>query len=185
MWHTPEGMRVLRGCEGRLFRLGVRALARRIHFYHGRDYFGRLTANERLLALAAAARALLEPSAPFPGHTAWNEAAVYAVYYFLGRCARRSDQLRRLVWKACRENGVLARTAAPIDRSDPEEVEFAIECLADRILWDRDWELEEEFCNPDGEEVYFTSPPVATPARVELAKAYIAGLGRGRQRRAA
>jgi hypothetical protein len=40
--------------------------------------------------------------------------------------------------------------------------------LADLILWDRDWDLEEELSQEEGAG-NFASPPVATPERVQEA----------------
>jgi hypothetical protein len=45
---------------------------------------------------------------------------------------------------------------------------FALEALADLILWDRDWELEEELCQEEGDS-YFAPPPVADPESVQAA----------------
>jgi hypothetical protein len=173
MWYTPEGMRSLRGPEAELFRLGARALARRIDSYRCGGYFDRLTAGERLVALSVVTRALLEPFEHFPGRTAWAEATIYAVFVLLQRVVASSRRVRLLVEAACTQH-CLARAghADPADVHE-EEPELAVEGLADLILWDRDWELEEELCDTEGEETYFVAPPAAAPARVDQAREYL------------
>jgi hypothetical protein len=48
------------------------------------------------------------------------------------------------------------------------DTRFALEALADLVLWDRDWELEVELCHEEGDD-YFAPPPVADPERVQAA----------------
>ena len=107
MWHSPDGDRTLEGAEATLFRFGLASLLRRLPAYHGAGYFGRLTRGEKLIALAGAATALLDPGTPSPEHTAWIEAAIYAVYRHLEVRVGRSGRSRRL-------------TAAAYRQADPE-----------------------------------------------------------------
>jgi hypothetical protein len=65
------------------------------------EFGSKLTARERLVALAHIARALLDRLEPAPELHAWNEAAVYAVYCFLRRGVRRSSKIRKLVAYVC------------------------------------------------------------------------------------
>ena len=172
MWHTPQGDRTLRGPEAELFRQGLLGTARRNDhgIFHG--YFSKLTARERLVALAHIARALLDRSEPAPELYAWNEAAVYAVYCFLRRGVRRSSKIRKLVASVCDQHG-LNDTCLTDPSSAMHDPRFCVEALADLILWDHDWELEDEMHDVEEFDSYYVAPPVATPQRVEQALAYL------------
>ena len=172
MWHTPEGDRTLRGSEADLFRLGVLAIAKRTHRYHPGAYFSRMTAGERLTALASVAQALLDPAEPAPCLYAWNEAAVHAVYRTLQRWASRSRRISRLARRAGEEMGMQEQFDADLGDEDsaPLEPPEIIGVLMDGILWDRDFDFEEEF--HEEMEEYFALPPVATPEQVEAATDY-------------
>jgi hypothetical protein len=169
MWYSPDGDRTLEGAEANFFRFGLAALVRRLPAYPGPGYFSRLTTGEKLVALAAAGQALLDPTEPSPEHTAWIEAAIYAVYRHLEVRVGRSGRTRRL-------------TAAAFRQADPDapaltsgiEFSLALEELADRILWNRDWELEDEMGQADA--CYFAPPPAATPERVQAALDYLHAL---------
>ena len=175
MWHTPQGDRTLCGPEAELFRHGLLAMARRNDHRIHRGYFSRLTARERLVALAHVARALLDGLEPAPDLHAWNEAAIYAVYCFLRHDAQRSPKTRRLVASVCGQHHLYDGC-----RADPSSMmhdpDFCLEALADLILWDHDWELEDEMHDVEEFNGYFVAPPVATPQRVEQALEYLRAL---------
>jgi hypothetical protein len=185
MWHSPHGDRTLGGAEARLARHGVLLLAKQAYGDHGPGYYGRLTGGEKLIALAAVAKALLDPHEPAPEHYAWNEATVYAAYRAVARRARDSPVAARLIRAADREVwlrfGGDPGPGEDDDQGDPDE---AVEALADLVLWDRDWELErlafsEEFDAHfvrEGFDSYFSPPPVPTAERVRQAEAYLQGL---------
>jgi hypothetical protein len=162
MWHSSSGDRTLEGAEAKLFRFGLVSLLRRLPTYRSPGYFGRLTRGEKLIALTGAAKALLDPTEPSPEHLAWMEAAIYAVYWHLQARARASKKVRQLTAAAYRELA-LHEDELP----DRMQTGLALEALADLILWNRDWELEDAL----GEDYddYFAPPPVADPERVQAA----------------
>ena len=163
MWHSSSGDRTLEGAEAKLFRFGLGSLLRRLPAYHAAGYFGRLTRGEKLLALARAAKSLLDPGEPSPEHVAWMESAIYAIYRHLQARADGSATIRKLTAAACRQTELCGgELPAKVD------TRFALEVLADLILWDRDWELEEELCQEEGDS-YFAPPPVADPESVQAA----------------
>ena len=191
MWHSPHGDRTLGGAEARLVRYGILALAKQAYRDHGFGYYGRLTGGEKLIALAAVARALLDPNEPSPEHYAWNEATVYAVYRAVARRAHDSPVAARLIRAADREVWLrFGGDAGPGEGEDQDDPDDAVEALAALVLWDRDWELErlafsEEFDRHfvrEGFDSYCVQPPVPTAERVQQAEAYLQGLRTQRRR---
>jgi hypothetical protein len=185
MWYTPEGLRTLEGAEAELFRVGAMALARRVDRYRSHGYFGRLSADERLIALAAAAKGLLESAEPYTGRSAWVEAAIYAVYCVLRKAVCRSQQLQALVRAACRARDI-GRARAEPGELDPLGAEVDVQCLSDLVLWDRAWETDCALHPPAPGDDYFAEPPDASAERVADATAYLQALAIRRtwQRRA-
>jgi hypothetical protein len=163
MWHSPSGDRTLEGAEAKLFRFGLVSLLRRLPAYNAEGYFDRLTRGEKLIALAASAKALLDPTEASPEHSAWMESAIYAVYCHMQERARSSKKVQQLTAAACRQTE-LCGGELPARR----DTAFALEALADLVLWDRDWELEDELSQEEGDD-YFAPPPVADPERVQTA----------------
>jgi hypothetical protein len=133
----------------------------------GVDPFDRHAAPVRIALLAEVVRAMTDAAVPAPEPNAANEAAVYAVFRFLhdeivseidtegtdevGQAGPDSGSpvpggdpffWRRLTLSACVEAGDLAGGLTP-DCDDAGEWEARLEGLADRVLWDRDWELED------------------------------------------
>lgn len=130
--------------------------------------FDAVTPGQQLALLAEVGRALFRKSVRAPVHTAINEAAIYAIFRALelsvqfeidGEAASEKST-RQLIWEwiaAEREHGA----EGPDDDDDDAGVltpecddfeawQFEIECIADKILWDRDWELDDLLvdCSP-------------------------------------
>lgn len=165
MYNTPLGVRVLKGCERRLF---VEALAMLIDTVIIEDEplasgaFESLQRNQKVFVLHRVGRALLCEDEPPPKLTAPIEAAVAAVF----GCVRSmvamelSGELaagdtagtpswRQMVAGACRENSI---SDEPIDveDDDADEWDILLECLEDCVLWDEDWAMEEHLdVDPD------------------------------------
>ena len=125
--------------------------------------FDRLQRNQKIAVLHAMAKGLLCGQEPAPRLTAAIEAAVATV--FLQSHAMISlelddefDELEEdapphLSW--C-ELILAAGREAEIDdlpsvtEDDPDEWELLLDCLEDRVLWDCDWEMEEQLdADPD------------------------------------
>jgi hypothetical protein len=177
MWRTSQGDRTLEGAEAELFRLGVVALAKRIRGRLLGDYFSRMTANERLCALAHIATALLDPSVPCPENRAWSESTIYAVFTILHRSRRRSKKIQALI-AAVAEQHHFDEEHDPDNPPAADDIDCRLEGIADLILWDRDWEDEDEMCDSEELEGYFDPQPPATPQRVKEARAYLEKLTR-------
>ncbi len=167
MYNTPLGVRVLKGCERRLF---AEALAMLIDTVIIEDEplasgaFESLQRNQKVFVLHTVGRALLCEDEPPPKLTAPIEAAVAAVF----GCVRSmvamelsgeladgdydtsgSPSWREMVAGACRENAI---SDEPIDveDDDPDEWDVLLECLEDCVLWDEDWAMEEQLdLDPD------------------------------------
>lgn len=177
MWRTPQGDRALQGAEATLFRYGVLGLAQKRTRSGFCAYFTRLTPNEQLHALAIVAQDLLDPDRPFAGHAAWKEAAIYAVYRYVAWKAEGVATARRLIHKACAETGYFDDADELPELRTADDYRDAAEALADLVLWDRDWELEDEIGGvADCDEDYFVMPPAPTPQRVDAARDFLTAL---------
>lgn len=91
MWHTPQGVRVLRGPEAHLFKTGVLLLQEQIedsldsaeydlNIPTGVSTFDMLEPEEKYIAIAAVARGLLSSKAQAETTVPWHQAAIYAIY---------------------------------------------------------------------------------------------------------
>ncbi len=86
MWWTPDGERILRGAEARLFTDALGALVNMVRDDHeslwqfGAPPFDDLQPNQKLAVLAQIGTALLRKDRPMPRLSAVLEAAVGAVY---------------------------------------------------------------------------------------------------------
>lgn len=171
MWHTVCGDRVLVGKERSLFVHGAAGLLDFLledtdDEMTGVGQFDRLEPNVRVVLLRDVVQALTDPTVPMPELTAVNEAAVHAVFEFMRgevgieiECAHLAgeradfqdcDQFywRRLVLAAYAEgcepdDADDGEDGMSVACTDVEEWDSQLECLADQILWDRDWEMEE------------------------------------------
>lgn len=174
MWHTSEGDRILTGSEARLFRSAVLHLVEQIKdepddpWICGIHLFDELTWSQKLAVLESVATHLLTHTARLPKLVAVNEAAIGSVFEHISFCIDQElhfnpDQQnwRQLVLDACHESFVTDRTdfgggdedaedgesCIPVSASDSDKGRWAtaIEMLADRILWDRDYQMMGDF----------------------------------------
>jgi hypothetical protein len=162
-----DGDRALTEAEWGLFRAGVELLREAVEedIQAGTDdadtgvaVFDRLTPEQKLALLADTALALRDPATPTPRHTAANEGAVAAVFSMI-RVAlemeldiagledeeERPAEIRRTLRAVCdgpndREQPLPDETA-----TDAEEWGWPLEEFEDRIFWDCDFEMGDEF----------------------------------------
>lgn len=166
MWHTPEGDRVLRGAEAKLIKAAITGVVELIleergmfmdQWKYGVRLFDELEPSQRLATLDRVATYLLTDTPECLDLCASYEAAVGALF----------EHIRvELVWEADGVFGDSTRweevfTAAyqeyvadePEDDDMPglgdeswgKNVDLQLEMLADRILWDRDYEMFDQF----------------------------------------
>ncbi len=171
MWHTSEGDRVLDGEEAALFRAAVLALVERVKDERAEEpayciqLFDELTWSQRIAVLEQVASHLLASTEKPPELTAVNEAAIGAVFEHISfeidseiLHAPHLVKWRQLVLDACLESfGQPVGNCESDDDDDmptfPESCQCArhelwhpaVQLLADRILWDRDYEMVAEF----------------------------------------
>jgi hypothetical protein len=166
MYNTRVGIRVLEGAERRLF---VETLAMLFDDVSMEDeppdsgpYYG-LQRNQKIFVLHTVARALLFESEPTPQLTAAIEAAVAAVFERAGSVVSLElsgefgadtdfpdlPSWRELVLAACHETGI-ADELTNVQQDDPDDWVVLLECLEGRLLWDSDWEMDEQLdADPD------------------------------------
>jgi hypothetical protein len=167
MWRTSKGERVLRGAEWELFRealAGVWDLVEHASdsgepFPSGVDVFDALQPGQQLALLAAVGRALSDEAVPAPELTALHEGTVAAVFNHARQTAveqagnpgepdgvETATSWRGLVLAACRE--ALGESESPLPTASSDDAEawaLLVDCLADQVLWDADYEMGDEF----------------------------------------
>lgn len=165
MWWTPDGERVLMGREAALFRESLGVLTDFVRDDEGRDLcqygisvFDGLQPAQKLAILAETGTALLREEAPAPALTAVREAAVAVVYELVRdmvdleiddpQVMGLSSTWRELVLAACRERQVADDLPSP-DCEDRDQWDVLIQCLADGVLWDDDWNNAEDHLDSD------------------------------------
>lgn len=159
MWRTPEGDRILGNAEWALFAMGMALLAEQIHIEGGKGsrepeaedtFFDRLTPEQKLCEVHAAARALRLPELETPEHTAANEGAINAVfdavrgllvYEIDGHRVIGDDPrvVRRVIQMAIIETRGSGRGLPLLGTADEDEWLPLVEELEDGVLWDWDW----------------------------------------------
>jgi hypothetical protein len=194
MWWTPDGERILKGIEARLFREGLAVLVDMVREdYEGQQEFGappfdNLQPNQKLAVLAEVSSALLQEDRPMPRLTAVREAAVAAVYEAImiwvemeiDQAAEglESPTWRELILAACRERGIEELLDAESEKIG--EWELLVCCLTDAVLWDEDWRDNESLLDADpkasrpvkkllgiDEDYYVAVPPDPTDDEME------------------
>lgn len=178
MWSTSYGDRILNKAEAAVFLEAV-AYTRDLlcvsidineSLYLGVSSFDNLQPTQQLAALHMVAMALVKKEVPPPPLSANLEGTIYAVFKNLyslveveiDQCRenQNSYELRNAILNACRstvtEAGDWAQNtdqdlAALPDCTceDMDAWEFEIEALANQILWDRDFELEDLIADQD------------------------------------
>ncbi len=173
MWHTSEGDRVLDGAEAALFKAGVTSLVEQIKdeaSYESVGYvitlFDNLTWSQRLALIETVVTNLLTETAGTPRLTAVNEAAIGSIFEHINfqigteiKDVPPQTKWRQLVLEACHEAfGELAFDGQDSDEddagtsmptsADSERIDLwfpLVQSLSDRILWDRDFEMMDDF----------------------------------------
>lgn len=184
----------------------------------GVDQFDRLEVDARIVLLRDVVAALTDPDVHAPDLTAANEAAVYAVFRFLStevksEIALEADHLsgdpeleapflslgnnpfywRKMILAAYLEE--VGPDDAEEENLDPacgdaDEWNIKLEALADGILWDRDWEIEQIMDAPPdaagaikermgiAPDYFVDAPGEPDVARVREAADFVRGLAR-------
>ncbi len=171
MWRTSEGERVLGGAEWDLFREGLagiwddidHSLENEDSFCCGITAFDHLQRNQKLALLALVGKALRDETVPMPALTAHTEGTVAAVFEYIRQSIETEIGLhqeprnspdatfwRDLVLAAYRE--VEEDWEEPLPEptcDDPDEWSVLIDVLAEWILWDYDFDMEDCFLDSD------------------------------------
>lgn len=167
MWHTPSGDRTLAGAEALLVKAAITGVAEQIMeesggYFDQWDYgiyrFDELTLSQRLQLLEQVAAHLLTSTSETLELTAVSEAAVAAIFAHvlvevdleIDNDESPTTRWRSLILAAYAEcfdddggdpeDDFQVPAATSIERDDWE---LLVESLADNILWDRDFEMEE------------------------------------------
>ena len=170
MWVTPREVRALTGKVAEVFREGLADVVEELQFVELDEVFDRFTENEKVVALAAVAKALLDPEEPAPRHTAWAEATIFSVFLMLEARAYDFKHMRQMIRDALVEAGLWR------GRLRVSDVNVAVEILATLVLCDRNWRLAEVLASDAGDP-YFVGPPVPTVERIEQAWEYLRSIG--------
>jgi len=192
MWRTSEGERKLEGAERRAFVLGLTHLLAEIDGIPEHEFKVELLnqvkdEDQRYVMLLATEQLLND--APEVELTAWAEAVVGEVFETLKKVIEFEIQLKGSQQQAFVRRAVLDAILESFSEEDrepgdkppktnsrnEEAWEFEIECLADRILWDRDYDMYDTFVDlpPQKSEAikevmnidddyYVATPPVVT-----------------------
>jgi hypothetical protein len=167
MWWTSEGERVLLGAEWELFREGLAGIRDHIgdsargeeSFDYGIAAFDNLQPGQQLALLAQVGQALRDEAVPMPELTAHTEGTVAAVFEYIRQAIGTEISLqqdlrgsshatfwRQLVLAACRQVEEGCEESLPEPSCDDlDEWGFLIDVLADWILWDSDFDMEDCF----------------------------------------
>jgi hypothetical protein len=170
MWRTHTGDRVLTDAEWCLFEVGLDGLRDSIEVdistqgddtETGVSVFDRLTPEQQLVILADTASALRDPNIPTPRHTAANEATIAAVLAEVrGALEMELDYARMEGVSLTAETTEVRRMILALWEDDSEEWGeplpnntdadaegwvLLLELFEERILWDCDFEMGDEF----------------------------------------
>ena len=161
MWWTQKGERVLMGAEATLFREALGYLWDEIEMCEqidedhrvGVKAFDNLSVGQKLAMLVQVGEALLDAAVAVPELTAVNEATVAAVFAQLAINIElelddpaMDRDWRRLVVDAC--SNLEIDDLPDSDCEDLDEWQLWIDCLADQILWDADYEADHILDDP-------------------------------------
>lgn len=165
MWRMADGERVFSDGEWALFAPGLDRLRRDVErdlrdeaetASTGVRVFDRLTAEQKLALLAEVARALRDPGVPAPRHTAVHEGAVAAVLAVVweglqvelkvaGMGLDNPTGLRRRLRAVSDGWGEPDEAPPGLDSTDAEAWEGLFEEWEERIFWDADFAMGDEF----------------------------------------
>ena len=175
MWRTSEGDRILRGAEAALFKAAVTDLVEDIKAEAATSHarwqsrialFDDLLWSQKLAVLESVTMHLLTNAGPIPRLTAVNEAAVGVIYEHISyRVGVEIDDLpsrtqwRQLIVETCQEcfchspdratdvdtNNSQVWRPPLVTSTNQKRWHTTVQLLADRILWDRDYEMTGDF----------------------------------------
>jgi hypothetical protein len=185
MWWTSAGERVLHGAEWELVREGLTQVWDFVEdeFRHdtpsvsGVAVFDDLLPSQKLAMLALVGEALREERIPCPELTAHVEATIAVIFDNIrtsieteigleGDGAEQEVQFfwRRLVMRACREVDETWEEPLPVATcTDIEEWGILVDCLADRILWDYDFDMARDFLDKHPDEARIQKEEMGIP----------------------
>ncbi len=153
MYRTSNGERILLGGERRLFEDSLGMMVDHLSVCDsdfGVPAFDQLQLGQKLYALYRAGRALLHPDEPPPEKAAFLEAAVAAVYQHVFDMVvleieepdfAPQPSWRQRVVEAARESENIEEVP-PVNSRDKDTWEVMVDCLADDIIGDRDFEMQ-------------------------------------------
>ena len=156
MWRTSCGERILKGAEAIVFAGALEDLIDEAAPFEFDDYFlgasafDRLTPGQKASALSIVGKGLLRKDVPAVALTAVSEATIAAIFEHLRNCItfEIDEPECGTNW---REQVVAARKEATGEnilspKCDAfEEWDIEVQCLADGILWDADYDDERLF----------------------------------------
>ena len=141
------------GSERRLFEQSLGMIVDQLSVFDGDlgvPAFDQLQLGQKLYALYRAGRALLVPDEPPPEITAFLEAAVATVYkHIFDMLIQEIDEpefeqqpsWRQMISEAARQSDSIDHVP-PASSRNKEEWEIIVDCLADDVIRDRDFEMQ-------------------------------------------
>jgi hypothetical protein len=165
MWRMQDGDRVLTEAEWALFRVGLDALWDYIEDDRkeqaglsdtGVRVFDALQPEQKLALLADVGQALRDPAIPTPHHTAANEGAIAGVFAMVRQALEQEidlgaeekqgeTQVRSLLLAAAKDSDEQPEALPALTEEDVEAWDGVLETIEDRIFWDADYEMGDEF----------------------------------------
>jgi hypothetical protein len=198
MWRTPIGDRILNPAEAALFQEALGTLYDMLQdlddLETGVRVFDDLRRDQKTVLLAGVSKALLFENVPAPSLTAIWEGTVAAVlnhvkWTVFSEIESQTGQPGDYIWRRLVLNAATEAEVEPLPAEKEEAEEewhYVIEELADRLLWDRDFETGELLWDVPPDEAkairdtlrisdgYFsTLPPEPTLGEVEEARGVI------------
>jgi hypothetical protein len=173
MWRMPDGDRVLTEAEWVLFCAGLEPLlyaleedmsAQTDNAQAGVPVFDRLTPEQKLAVLAEAAQALRDPAVPTPPLTAVNEGAIMAVFVTIRDelqaeldLAKLSPDdpptyMRQSLRAVCEGTEDREEPLPDLSCTDMDPWDWLLQEVEDRVFWDYDFDMEDEFLDSPPEE---------------------------------
>lgn len=155
MYQTPCGDRILEGAERRLYEESLGVMVDFLadgDFEIGVTLFDQMQLGSKLVALYESGRALLRTEEPAPARAAYLEAAIAAVYHHVLMMVEmeigdESLGVSPYHWRTLVADAAVASDDIEESPAIPSrsllEWDLVIECLAEAVLWDRDFEIEE------------------------------------------
>src|SRR4051794_19802651 len=159
MWHTPDGDRVLLAGEWQLVQAGLELTWDAVEAAKdtegdqdatGVRVFDDLQPGQQIGLLALLGRALTDPTMPSPPLSAATEGALAAIFAMLRGWldveidVGENTTIRQLILGAVGDAARDDPLPAVADK-DADEWDMLIEEVEDRLLWDADFEMGDEF----------------------------------------